>query len=284
MQIQWYPGHMAKAKRLLQDQLRRVDAVLELCDARLPLSSRNPELIRLAAGKPRLVVLNKADLADEAATKRWVQYLKTQGDTAFQFNAARGNAKLALAKMEALTRPMVERMAARGARKTVRLMVVGVPNVGKSTFVNRLSGGATAKTGDKPGVTRSNQWIRVTPYLELLDTPGLLWPKLSDETAARRLAYLGTIRDDILDTEHLAAQLLTELDLIRPKEVRARFKLPEGPLPGEPIALLNAVCQGRGFLLAGGRFDTARAAAIALDEYRAGLLGRITLEDAPCQS
>lgn len=279
MQIQWYPGHMAKAKRLLTDQLKRVDAVIELCDARLPFSSRNPDLAALTRDKKRLLVLNKADLADEAETKRWLAAFQKEGQHAFAFNAARGKAQDATRRIEKLTAEAVARQAARGVRKTVRVMVVGVPNVGKSTFINRLNGTPVAITGDRPGVTRANRWVRITPYLELLDTPGLLWPRLDDERAARRLAWLGTIRDEILDSEDLAVSLLDSLMALRPQAVIERFKLKDVDARGH--ALLEAVCQGRGFLMAGGVCDTERAAAIVLDEFRAGRLGRITLESAP---
>lgn len=279
MQIQWYPGHMAKAKRQLSEQLRRVDAVIELCDARLPFSSRNPHLDTLMRGKKRLLILNKADLADENETKRWLAQFRAGGE-AMAFNAARGNAKEAVRRIEAVTAEAVRRQAARGIRKTVRAMVVGVPNVGKSTFINRLNGTPVTLTGDRPGVTRQVRWVRVAPYLELMDTPGLLWPRLDDAMAAERLAWLGTIRDEILDTQALAVSLLNRLMAVRPGAVRERFKVQDESLRGH--ALLEAVCLGRGFLMSGGVPNTERGAAVALDEFRAGKLGRITLEAAPC--
>jgi len=278
MQIQWYPGHMAKAKRLLTDQLGRVDVAVELCDARLPYASRNPDLDALLRGKKRLLVLNKADLADEAETKRWVYRFQRAGLEAFAFDAARGQAKTAVKRIEAIMTEEVARQAVRGVRKTVRAMVAGVPNVGKSTFINRLNGAAVTVTGDRPGVTRANRWVRVGPYLELLDTPGLLWPRLDDTRAAERLAWLGTIRDEILDTQALAVSLLETLMRVRPQAARERFRIGQDGLSGH--ALLEAVCQGRGFLMAGGAYDTERAAAVALDEFRAGRLGRMTLESA----
>ena len=175
MDINWYPGHMAKAKRLLADQLSRVDVVVELCDARLPYSSRNPDLDKLLAGKKRVLLLNKADLADPAATSAWLNYFRAQGIDAAPYSASTGKAKDALAVIDRAAKEAVERAAQKGIRKTVKAMVVGVPNVGKSTFTNKLHGGNIAKTGDRPGVTRANQWVRITPYLDLLDTPGLLW-------------------------------------------------------------------------------------------------------------
>lgn len=276
MQIQWYPGHMARARRLLQEQLRRVDAVIELCDARLPFSSRNPDLQALTRGKSRLLVLNKADLADEAATQGWLRRFAAEGQPAFAYNAARGRAQEAVRRIDAMTADKVARQAARGVRKTVRAMVVGVPNVGKSTFINRLNGTPVAQVADRPGVTRANRWVRVSPYLELLDTPGLLWPRLDDALAAQRLAWLGAIRDEVLDSEALAVSLLEALLATRPQAVLSRFRIDDAGLRGP--ALLEAVCRGRGFLMGGGACDVARAASVVLDEFRAGRLGRITLE------
>lgn len=276
MQIQWYPGHMAKAKRLLTDQLRRVDVVVELCDARLPRSSRNPDLETLAGGKQRILFLNKADLADEAATQAWLSAFQREGVQAAPFVSVRGRASDAVRRIESAARAVVERYAARGVKKTVRAMVVGVPNVGKSTFINRLHGGSIAAVGDRPGVTRAQQWVKISPYLELLDTPGLLWPRLNDQEAAVRLAYLGTIRDVIIDQQELAMRLLETLMALRPQAVMERFKLKDPPAAG--IGLVEAICRGRGFLLSGGRCDVERAAAVVLDEFRAGKLGRITLE------
>ncbi len=280
-QINWYPGHMAKSKRLLGGQIWQVDAVVELCDARAPLSSRNPDLIAAERGKARILVLNKADLADERETKAWLAYFKSRGEDAVAMNAAGGSTREILSRIERAVKPSVDRMKARGAMKTVRLMVVGTPNVGKSTFINRLRGSAVAKTADRPGVTRSNTWVRVGPYLELLDTPGMLWPRLSDQHGARMLAYLGSIADRIMDGEQLAAGLIALLLLISPASASARFKLPEGARALSEQELLEAACLGRGWLMSGGRPDVTRGAALVLDEFRAGKVGRITLEKAP---
>ncbi|MGN1019199.1 MAG: ribosome biogenesis GTPase YlqF [Aristaeellaceae bacterium] len=276
MEINWYPGHMAKAKRLLSDQLGRVDVVIELCDARLPHASRNPDLDRLISGKKRVLLLNKADLADPAVTSRWLNHFRAQGIDCAPFNAASGKAKDALALIDQAAKEMVERAAHKGVRKTVRVMVVGVPNVGKSTFTNRLHGGAIAKTGDRPGVTRANQWVRITPYLELLDTPGLLWPRLDDQVAARRLCYIGTVKDDVVDLPMLTIHLLEDMLAVKPQTVMERFRIKEPGLQGE--ALLEAVCRGRGFLMKGGVCDYDRCCAVVLDEFRGGKLGRISLE------
>ena len=277
--INWYPGHMARAKRQLAGQLSRVDAVIELCDARIPRASRNPDLAELVKNKRRLLVLGKADLAEEAQTRAWIQYYRAQGLEAMSFDSVRGRAKDVLSRVERLCADLVEHMAARGVKKTVRVMIVGVPNVGKSTFTNRLNGAAIAKTGDRPGVTRSNQWVRVTPYLELLDTPGLLWPKLENQADARALAFVGTINDQIMDQQMLAIRLLTWLMENKREDTVRRFRLKETDVEG--LALLEAVCRGRGWLLPGGVCDTDRGAAVVLDEFRAGKLGRVTRQRAP---
>ena len=280
-QINWYPGHMAKSRRLLQDQLRAVDAVIELCDARAPLATRNPDLEKLTRGKARILILNKADLADDKETARWVEYFRTQGLSAMRFNSNGGKTKEILARIQEATRPAVERAAARGVKKTVRLMIIGIPNVGKSTFINRIHGSGIAKASDRPGVTRSNQWVKIGPYLELLDTPGMLPPRMDDQDGARLLAYLGSIRDQIMNTEELAGQLLMHLQAINPAAVAARFKLPEGEIYDDPQLALEAACKGRGWLISGGRPDVDRAAALVLDEFRAGKAGKITIERAP---
>ena len=277
--INWYPGHMAKTRRLLADQLRAVDAVIELCDARAPLATRNDDLAKLTRGKTRILVLNKADLADDRETSRWLERLRGEGIETMRFNSNGGKTREILQRIEQASRPALDRFAARGVKKTVRFMVTGIPNVGKSTFINRLHGSAIAKASDRPGVTRSNQWVKLNPYLEILDTPGMLPPRMDDQEAARLLAYLGSIRDDIMDTEDLAGGLLTLLYTIAPEAVNKRFKLPEDAEP-TPHGLLEAACRGRGWLLSGGRYDTDRAAALVLDEFRAGKIGKITIERA----
>ena len=277
-QINWYPGHMAKSRRLLQDQLRAVDAVIELCDARAPEATRNPDLAHLTHGKARILILNKADLADDNETSRWLEHFRRQGLTALRFNSNGGKTKDILKYIEAATRPAVERAAARGVKKTVRLMIIGIPNVGKSTFINRLHGSGIAKASDRPGVTRANQWVKIGPYLELLDTPGMLPPRMDDQEGARLLAYLGSIRDQIMDTEELAGGLLLHLLSLRPAPVIARFKLKEDEVLDDPQLAVEAACRGRGWLISGGRPDTDRAAALILDEYRGGKVGRITIQ------
>ncbi|MBR5383832.1 MAG: ribosome biogenesis GTPase YlqF [Clostridia bacterium] len=278
MQINWYPGHMAKAKRLLQEQIQRVDAVIELCDARLPYSSRNPDLGRMLSRKARILLLNKADLADPAATRNWIKYFSAQGIECASVQSNK-NTRDVLKAIERMTQEKVERSAAKGMKRTIRVMVVGVPNVGKSTLINRLHGGSIAKTGNKPGVTRANQWVRVGDYLELLDTPGLLWPRLDDAEAARKLAYISAIRDEVLDTYALACSLLDDLTQLAPDMLKERYHIEDLSLRG--AALMEAVCRGRGFLLRGGEADIERGCAVVLDEFRDGKLGRITLEQAP---
>ncbi len=276
MNINWYPGHMAKTKHLLEEQIRKTDLVLELCDARLPFSSRNPDLERMIQGKKHILLLNKADLADADISRKWIQAFRKDGLEAFLIQAKKLNVKETVDSIDRATREAVARAAERGIRKTVRAMVVGVPNVGKSTFINRIHGKSIAETGDRPGVTRSVRWIRITPYLEMMDTPGLLWPRLDDQLAARRLSYLGTIRDEVLNIDELTLTLLNDLAGIAPQAVMERFHVEDPSLRG--IELMDAVCRGRGFLLKGIECDYERCCRVVLDEFRAGKLGRISLE------
>ena len=277
--INWYPGHMARAKKKLVEQLSRVDVVVELCDARIPRASRNPELGELVKNKKRLLILNKADLAEESVTRAWMNYYRAQGIDCMSFDSAKGRAKDVISRIEKAASEAVAKMAAKGVKKTVRVMIVGVPNVGKSTFTNKVNGSSIAKTGDRPGVTRNNQWVKITPYLELLDTPGLLWPKLDDQNNARALAFVGTINDQIMDQQMLAIRLLEYLMEIKPEAAVTRFKLKDASLRG--AALLEEACRGRGWLMPGGVMDTDRGAAVILDEFRAGKLGRLTLQRPP---
>lgn len=274
--IQWYPGHMAKTKRLLQDQLKRVDLLIEICDARVPASSRNPDLDRLAGNKRHLLLINKTDLADPSVTTRWQAYFRRKGLDVQATDFSRLRAKDALSMIEKPTREIVERAYEKGIRKTVRAMIVGIPNVGKSTLINRLYGKGITQTGDRPGVTRSNQWVRVSPYLELLDTPGLLWPRFDDQDAARKLCYIGSVKDDVVDLYDLAIHLLEDLCAAAPSQVAERFRLQDPALRG--VDLLDAACAGRGWLLKGGQYDYDRCCSVVLDEFRAGKVGRFSLE------
>ena len=283
LDIQWYPGHMAKARRMLAESVKLVDVVIEMVDARAPASTRNPDFDDLFGAKPRVVVLNKADLADPEATRAWIRAYRARGWDAISFSANAGKGvKEAVSLVERAARPVVERMKAKGVNKTVRAMIVGIPNVGKSTFINRLRGSAAAKAGNRPGVTRGKQWIVVGPYLEFLDTPGMLWPKFEDKEAARRLAFLGSIRGEIMDNERLSAELLEFLRDSAPEGAKARLKIDmDGEKSGEQ--LLEEACRRRGWLLPGARPDTERASALILDEFRSGKMGRLTLE-APVQA
>ena len=278
MLIQWYPGHMAKARRQLTESLKLIDVVVEIVDARAPRATRNPDFDGLFKDKKRVVLLNKSDLASPALTKAWIAEYKKNGIEAIEFVATNSaKKKAALELMENAAKEKVEKSLAKGVKKTVRAMIVGIPNVGKSTFINRIAGTNRAQVGDKPGVTKGQQWVKITHYLELMDTPGLLWPKLEDPKLARHVAYIGSIKDDIMDTEELAASLLFDLMRICPEELAARYKKLEKDMA--PEALLEGVCKSRGFVLGGGILDTERAAHIVLDEFRAGKIARVTLDD-----
>lgn len=279
MQIQWYPGHMAKARRMLEENIKLIDVVVELVDARAPLATRNPDFDALFSQKSRVILLNKSDLASNEQTKRWIEYYKAQGISALAFvSTSSTKRKAAISLIEAAAADKVAKMKEKGVIKTVRTMVVGIPNVGKSTFINRIAGETKAKVGDKPGVTKGKQWVKVSPYLELMDTPGLLWPKLENEALAKHLAYIGSINDDIMDNERLAADMLHELIKICPEELKERYKKIQDGMTADE--LLEAVARSRGFILSGGVFDTERASRIALDEFRAGKIAKITLEQA----
>ena len=277
MDINWYPGHMAKAKRQLSQQLGRVDAVIELCDARLPHASRNPDLDRLAAGKARVLILNKEDLADAAETQAWLNAFHAQGLQAMAYVSTAGKTKQAFDLIARVSREAVERAAQRGVHKTVRAMVVGVPNVGKSTFINQVAKRKSAKAGNRPGVTRGKQWVSVDAGLELLDTPGILWPKFEDETTGIHLAFTGAVKDEIMDLETLACHLIELLARRYPQALAERYKLEADPgLPG--WELLELCGKKRGFRISGGEVDTERMAKVLLDEYRSGKLGNLTFE------
>ncbi len=277
--IQWFPGHMARTRRKLKECLPLVDAVVEIIDARIPVSSRNPELDSLTGGKPRIVVLNKADMADEAATRRWVAHFRRSGAAALALDCKSGQGINGFVPLLRETlRDKLEAWKAKGmANRPIRAMVVGIPNAGKSSFINRMARGGKAKVEDRPGVTRGNQWYVLESGTQLLDTPGVLWPKFEDQQVARHLAYTGAIRDQVLDCEELACGLLVLLRRDYGALLAARYKLPE-KLPEDGWELLCAVGRKRGMLISGGEVDTERAATTVLDEYRGGKIGRITLE------
>lgn len=286
MNIQWYPGHMTRTRRQMAESLKRVDAVCEIVDARIPQVSRNPDMDEIAGSKPRLLVLNRTDLADPEATKLWAAYYRRQGYAVLTTDARSGAgvAKFSAA-VRALLADKIEQWNAKGQTgRTVKVMVVGIPNVGKSTIINRILGRKSAKASDKPGVTRGQQWFRVEGGLELLDTPGILWPKLGDERTGIYLASTGAVKDDILDVETLACKLMEILFRRSPQALTERYKiqLPDADEAAEMdflgYELLMRAGRKRGFLISGGEIDTERMARILLDEFRGGKLGRITLE------
>ena len=287
MNIQWYPGHMTKTRRMIADQIKNVDAVCEILDARIPISSRNPDVDELTVGKPRLVVLNRVDQADPEATKKWAAHFRAKGYAVLESDAkdGMGTAKFAGAIRELLA-DKLRAYAEKGmVGRVVRVMILGIPNVGKSTFINKVAGRKTAKTEDRPGVTRSKQWVPIDKGLELLDTPGILWPKFEDQSVGLNLAFTGAVKDDILDIETLGCHLMSYLGECYPGALKNGYKLPSVPEREEEendvaygYRLLEAAGKKRGFLISGGEVDTERMAKILLDEFRGSKLGRFTLE------
>ncbi len=279
--IQWFPGHMTKTKRQIQASLKLVDAVAEILDARIPLSSKNPDLQKLIQNKPKVVLLNKCDMANQTATSRWIDYYASQGITAIAVDCKSGKGlnKFAPAVNNVLSERR-ERLKAKGmVNPMLRIMIVGIPNVGKSSFINRVAKQNRAKVEDRPGVTRGNQWYSIAKNIEMLDTPGVLWPKFDDKIVGERLAFTGAVKDQILDTELLAVRLLDFLRSLKPADFIARFKLDDIDLDAiDSYELLNVIGKKRGMLISGGEIDTERAAIMLLDEFRSGKLGRITLE------
>ena len=282
--LSWFPGHMTKTKRMISAEIKNMDAVCEIVDARIPLSSRNPDVDELTAGKPRLVVLNRSDQADPAETRRWTQYFRAQGFAVLEASARSG---VGTEKFSAAVRELLrDKLAAAAAKgqvgKVVRVMVLGVPNVGKSTFINKVAHRKTARAEDRPGVTRSKQWVPVDATLELLDTPGILWPKFDDPEVGKRLAFTGAVKDDVLDIEELACYLMDYLAAHYADTLTERYKIEVEP--GDTgYELLEKAGRKRGFLMRGAQVDTERMARILLDEFRAGKLGRFTLETAPTE-
>ena len=279
--IQWFPGHMTKTKRQIQASLKLVDAVAEILDARIPLSSKNPDLQKLIQNKPKVVLLNKCDMANQTATSRWIDYYASQGITAIAVDCKSGKGlnKFAPAVNNVLSERR-ERLKAKGMiNPMLRIMIVGIPNVGKSSFINRVAKQNRAKVEDRPGVTRGNQWYSIAKNIEMLDTPGVLWPKFDDKIVGERLAFTGAVKDQILDTELLAVRLLDFLRSLKPADLIARFKLEDIDLDAiDSYELLNVIGKKRGMLISGGEINTERAAIMLLDEFRSGKLGRITLE------
>lgn len=279
--IQWFPGHMAKTRRVMKESLGLVDIVVELRDARIPKSSRNPEIEKIVGDKPRLVVFNKADIADPAVTKMWQDYYKSHGvrTLALDCRSGKGLKELVPAVRETLADLLAKRRARGMESRPIRMMIVGVPNVGKSSLINRLAGGKKVKVEDRPGVTRGKQWVRLENGIELLDMPGVLWPKFDDKQVGERLAYTGAIKDDVYDLEWVAMRFLALLRERYPQLLEERFKVTaEESADLEPYDLLELVGRKRGMMMSGGVVNTERAAITVLDEFRSGKIGRISLE------
>lgn len=279
--IQWFPGHMTKTKRQIQASLKLVDAVAEIIDARIPISSRNPDLAKLIQNKPRIILLNKCDMANQTATKMWIDHFEKQGITAIAVDckSGRGLNKFAPAVNKVMSE-RINRLKAKGmVNPMMRIMIVGIPNVGKSSFINKIAKQNRAKVEDRPGVTRGNQWFTIAKNLEMLDTPGVLWPKFNDKIVGEHLAFTGAVKDQILDIELLAVRLLDFLKELKPVDFISRFKLEETDLDNiDSYELLKLIAKKRGMLISGGEVNTERAAIMLLDEFRSAKLGRITVE------
>ena len=281
MNIQWYPGHMTKTRRQMEADLKLVDAVCEIVDARIPVASRNPDIDSICGSKPRIVILNRMDLADPAATKAWVNYFRGKGIAAVPTDckSRKGISDFTPAVRSVLAEK-IQRNAAKGMNKPLRVMVVGIPNVGKSTLINQISGRKGDKAENRPGVTRGKQWVTVDAGLLLLDTPGILWPKFDDPDVGMMLAYTGAVKEDILDIEELAVFFMQLMWKRYPEAIKARYGI-DMPEDATGYELLEAAGKKRGFLLARGEINTERMAKVLLDEYRSGKLGRITFEMPP---
>lgn len=281
MEVQWYPGHMAKTKRMLEQNITLVDAVVEVVDARIPQSSKNPYLNQLWKRRPRVIVMNKADLADPQATALWKAWYERQGYGVVVMDALRGkNIKEIPLRVNQVCKERLDRLKEKGIRRPMRMMVTGIPNVGKSTIINQIAGrSGAAKTGDKPGVTKGKQWIKVAENnIELLDTPGILWPKFEDPQIGLKIAFIGSVNDEILEGYTLACELIRHMKEHYPRALQERYKIRDEELTGEPEAVLEAIGRRRGHLRSGGKIDVERTAKVLMDEYRSGKLGRLTLE------
>ena len=285
-QIQWFPGHMAKTKRELQESIKLVDLAVEILDARIPFSSSNPDLNAIISRKARIVILNKSDLADDVQSKKWINFYKNKNIKAIPFSAKSGQGVALF--VSAIHNVLKEKINAWKSKGIIgwnaKIMVVGIPNVGKSLFINRLAGKSKAKVENRPGVTRKNQWFSVDKNISLLDTPGVLWPKFEDKTVAQNLAFTGAIKDEILDTEELVVKFLDSVKMNYADKIVERYKIELKELVEQNgYELLEAIGKKRGMLISGGEIDTERTASMILDEFRSGRLGRITLE-VPCNN
>lgn len=279
MNIQWYPGHMTKAKRAMKEDIKLIDLVIELVDARVPLSSRNPDIDDLAKGKARMVLLNKSDLADERVNAQWAAWFEAKNIHAVKVDSRnKGTLKQVQSVVQEACKEKIERDRKRGImNRPIRTMVVGIPNVGKSTFINSFAGKACAKTGNKPGVTKGNQWIRLNKSLELLDTPGILWPKFEDQVVGIRLALIGSINDEILNKDELALELIRFLQKKYPNVLEDKYQTDAS----DAVGILNQIAKARACLSKGGELDLAKASRLLIDDFRSGKLGKITLELPP---
>jgi len=275
--VQWYPGHMTKAKRQMQEDIKLIDLIIELVDARVPLSSRNPDIDEIGKNKARLILLNKADLADEAQNEAWKAYFQEKGFYVVKVDSRNGaGMKVVQNVIQEACKEKTERDRKRGIKnRPIRAMVAGIPNVGKSTFINTFAGKACAKTGNKPGVTKGKQWIRLNKNVELLDTPGILWPKFEDQEVGKRLAFIGSVKDEILNMEELALELISYLCQNYPGALAKRYNITE---EGQPVELLGEIARVRGCLKKGEELDYTKATGILFEEFRSGKIGRITLE------
>ena len=277
MNVQWYPGHMTKAKRQMQEDIKLIDLIIELVDARVPLSSRNPDIDELGKNKARMILLNKADLADERQNRAWMEYFKEKGIYAVSIDSRnKGSMKAVSAAITEACKEKTERDRRRGIKnRPVRAMVAGIPNVGKSTFINALAGKACAKTGNKPGVTKGKQWIRLNKNVELLDTPGILWPRFEDQAVGLKLAFIGSIKDEILQTEELAAELVKFMNENYPGVLENKYNVEEDT---DPYGMLEKIAESRHCLVRGNELDTEKASVLLMDDFRNGRLGKLTLE------
>ena len=280
MNINWYPGHMKKTKELLREQLKLVDVVWELLDARIPRSSKNPDIDPIVHGKPKIIILNKKDLADPRVTEDWIRYFEEQGITAVPMNSMdSSSATQLLNESKNLLSDKLEARRAKGIRREViRAMIVGIPNVGKSSMINKYAKKKSAKTGNKPGVTKGKQWVRIQKDLEMLDTPGILWPRLDDEKAALNLAFVGTIKDEIMDRETLGLRLVERLLENYPKDLFARYGLEDMKEETSPLEVMDTIAKKRGCMFKGNEVDYLRVANVLLDEFRNGMIGKFSLE------